>query len=519
MDNNLSLLNKKVDLLKQDVQDLIDKIKIEKDDNKKKNMITSKDIFLKELDNALSSIKNIKTNEKSLNRAIRANNTIKYHRKSNITELIQEQTENREKAINIFQEKQELKNNFIHLEKEYLCNKYPGFLFFDKNILHNYKPCPFIFPINSDTSNNRKEWLIKYNKHELYTDLYESLVNKAKLNQELNNKKDIESFFIKIHDSFNNEHKDLLNSTVKYIQEYNLSKIKTKKLKQYFNFIINNCSILVNLTNYKIHEFLSLHYNIHIPINQITKNKNYINVNIMNTKLYDDYLIKYKQIIDDIENTHKYINNTINKLNDELYEYIYKISTTKKIFKQQGNYFKKWSLLNKEEKINRFNSYSEFYVNKLIESNIITTLDLELILKLQKLLINEFDNIKYKYLKWNSQLGIIENINCLHFDNQTNIFSLLINNEISNKNKPISTRSILNKQNTNIINEELMIYLIILKKQNKLINENIKELKSSFLENIKDKLKLKRILIHDRQEIYKKFDEIFHIVYNNDSSV
>ena len=185
--------------------------------------------------------------------------------------------------------------------------------------------------------------------------------------------------------------------------------------------------------------------------------------------------------------------------------------------------------MSKEEKINRFESYAEYFPRKyLLEPGIITDEDQIIILinELKQLITLDdgFDRIKYKNLKWNINAGIIENINCLKYDETKHTFFLTIEKEIvKNTNtmepkKASSIRTVLNKDTNKIINEELMKHLIVAKKHKKLKEEYIKDLKDKFLEKIKDKLKLKRIMINDRTEINKKFDEIYNIIFHADNS-
>ena len=101
-----SLLNQNVDLLKKDIQNIIDNIKLEKDHEKKIKLQERKSVYLEELDTTLSQIKQIQKEEKQkLNREneikkiIRTNDSIKYHsfkNKSNSVQLMQEQKDNRQ---------------------------------------------------------------------------------------------------------------------------------------------------------------------------------------------------------------------------------------------------------------------------------------------------------------------------------------------------------------------------------------------------------------------------------------
>lgn len=534
-----SLLNQKVDLLKKDIQESIDNTKLEKDPERKTKLEEKKTLFLEDLDTTLLQIKTIQQEDKKklnseneIKRVIRTNDSMKYYsvkNKPNSIQLMQEQKDNRNKAKDIFEKKNMLKNDYNELEDKYNCKELPAFLFFDREISDKYKLCPFI-ELNKNTLQDRKNWLHDtFDKGKLYFDLYNKLINKETLRVLLSNKEGIEKYFNEIHSTLNNEDKKSLEKVYEYIKEYKSANVKTKKLKEKFKVIINNISVIVENNDVKINEFLSLNYDINIPINTIcnVESKENVKKTIVNlgiSRLYDEYLDDYLKVKNDIDTANKFILNKFNNLNQELYDYLYKKSTDKKYVKQLGKYFKKWSELSDEEKFDRFESYAEYFPRKyLLEPGVITDeLQISNLVDELKILITTdgIERIKYKNLKWNINSGIIENINCIKYDDTTSKFFLTIEKEIikstSTIKKASSIRTVLNKDVNKIINEELMKHLIVAKKQKKLNEENIKDLKDTFLEKIKEKLRLKRIILNDRSEINKKFDEIYNlIVYSN----
>lgn len=537
----LSLLNQKVDLLKNDIQEIIDNIKSEKNVEKKSKLQENKNAYLEELDTTLSQIKQTQKEEKKklnlkneIRKTIRANDSMKYYsvkNKHNSIQLMQEQKDNREKARDVFEKKSKLRIDYNNLEKEYDCGEYPAFLFFSKEINDKYKLCPFI-DLNENTLKDRKKWLSEtFDKGELYFNLYNKLINKKTLNILLSSKKNIEIYFEEIHSTLDYTNQKSLEKIYEYINEYKVASVKTKKLKEKFNIIINNTSVIVKNSNFKVNEFLSLYHDIVVPVNIIVDtNTDKSKINNITTlgisRLYDEHLEDYFKVKNDIENANKFIVNTINNLNQELYDHLYKKSIDKKNVRQTGKYFKKWSELSQQEKIDRFESYAEYFPRKyLLEPGIITEelQILNLINELKLLItIDGIERIKYKNLKWNVTGGVIENINCLKYNDTEHKFFLTIEKEIiknmATVKKASSIRTILNKDTNKIINEELMTHLIVAKKQKKLKEENIKNLKDKFLEKIKEKLKLKRIMVNDRVEINQKFDEIYNLIIYSDYS-
>jgi len=204
---------------------------------------------------------------------------------------------------------------------------------------------------------------------------------------------------------------------------------------------------------------------------------------------------------------------------------------------QEGKYYKKWSLLNDDEKFERFKSFSIYYIDKnLID---VKLLDKDLretkIDELEKLLIESFQSKKlfYKNITWNVKRGIIETIKILRY-NDDNTFSLSrpepvkINETTSTSNttdktnstidmnsikKKVSSRTIITKESEKIINEDLL-YFILKRVQNGTL-ESAKEDKEKFAERIKTRLKVKKITVNDKMKIFEKYDEIFNVVINN----
>lgn len=530
-----STLSKKISLLKNSIQEILDICK--KNPTKILELQSKKEEYMIELNNALIESKKIKQ-ETEYKKVSRDTDSIIYHRiknKPNVSELMTNIKENREKAKNIFEKTIALKNAYIEKEQELIYQtgiNIPMFLFFYKNIQDTYKKCHFI-ELNTECLLNRQTWLSKQDdKGKIYYDLYDKIINKTVYNNYININNELEEYFKTCHiDMLNKSQYVTLQQIKTSIVEYKSSSIKTKRLKDKFNIIINNLSILTRETGLKINEYLSIHYDLIIPINIDNQKKEHAKelINSKFIKIYEDKLYEYKLNKENIEISLKYIINTTNNLTNSFYEYLYEQSITIKSIKHEGKYFKKWSELSNEEKLDRYNSYADYFVKKfLIEPGLIQIeTSIEMTQSLNTLLKNNHDNkrLKYKNIKWNVTCGIIENISCLKYDDLKKSFYITIENIQEQQQqeqgkivkKPSSIKTIFNKDTEKIINEELVTFIIIWKKQNKLKDENIKELKISFLEKIKIKLKLKRLSIADRTDINKKFDEIYNIVYNNES--
>lgn len=419
------------------------------------------------------------------------------------------------------------------------------------------------FIINEQLFKTRLQWLQSQSDGgNLYMKLYDELINQSELNllsqnlQELDH--NIYTFFKTI---LSPSQLELYDNSYSFIQEYVNCRIKTKRIKESYKSFINNLSILYSETSIEFHTYFSLLFNTAISINIINPKtqSDFIEDKFSKIVLNDQFTSYIEQYKLNIENKNlklKYITNTIRNLNEALHLFLMdrqKFLSKQDItflkhqkFTQTGKYFKKWSLLTPEERLERFLTFSNYYVNKnLIEKMIITNDDKDLFVdKLYNLLKDAFlsKQILYKDISWNIKHGIIETIKNLTFTNEnihntnSNPFKLCLkitntsqnnltetqnvtemsndtNNVSLNKPKKTSTKTIITKESDKIINEELLHY--ILKQIQNGVSEPLNDDKNTFLERIKLKLKVKRLTINDKTKIYEKYDEIFKVIFNN----
>lgn len=221
-----------------------------------------------------------------------------------------------------------------------------------------------------------------------------------------------------------------------------------------------------------------------------------------------------------------------NNLKQDLHQYIYNQNhVKKKSISQAGKYFKKWSKLTDDEKLDRYYSFIEYYIKKyLAEPGLININDIETSINCVKKLINDnIHKIKFKNIKWNIKTGVIEKIYSLKFKEEDKSFYIITQKESTKEEQEIkvkkisSKKALINKETEKIINEELVIYILYLKNNNKLNipnvskDINLKLLKQEFLDKIKNKLHVKRITGNDKHQINNKFDEIYSIIVNNET--
>ena len=531
---NQELLNQRINFLKSNIQEIIDKCSSSDNAEYINTLNDKKNEYMSELEKAMKELKLSKDKtrrENEYKKVMRANDSLEYHRiknKSNSTELLSELKKKREKAQHDFEKMVEIERSYIEKE-ENICQDLPGFLFFHKDIVETYGKCPYIM-MDDNTRDNRLNWLDDQEDNgQLYRYLYDKYILKVEHNVLLKQKEDMETYFIKLHkDYLSDSQHILLHDSEEQLKEYINSNVKTKKLKDKFKIIVNNISNIVIETGLNVNEYISSLYGIYIPVNIKRTNDTLLtDQGEFIATIYNDKVTEYKQLIESIETSARFLNNSTNNLKQELYQYIYAQSHGKKTIKnQKGKYFKKWSQLTDEEKIDRYHSFVEFFIIKyLAEPELITGDEVDnTINTVKKLIEDNVQTIKFKDIKWNIKRGIVEQINPLKFKEEDKSFYLVQEKEKEKDTtkvkpkKPSSVRTLINKETEKVINEELVMYILHLKKNKKLKVDNLKTIKDDFIERLKLKLHVKRVTVNDKIEVFKKFDEIYSVISNNDSS-
>jgi hypothetical protein len=518
-----SLIQQKIKILKSEIQDLINVESIEKQ---------NKIIQLQKLTEQLKS-------NYEYSKAVNSNNSIVYHnakKNPNSNEIMNNLKEKREKSKLDYTKYKEIEAEYFIKESN---TNVPAYILFSKEIIEKYSYCPFIELTDESILIKRKEWIdSQSDSGEIYYNLYNKIVNESEymaFKTKFNNLSDlIENDFTRM---LNKDQKKEYLDIKQYLIEYTGIQVKTKKLKDLFKIIINNVSNLVISTTVPINSYLSLKYDsIEIPINNIRKNtihneQSYTSneeVTLQGNQLFNLITDRINELIslkESIRNSHKWLINNKIQLKEILINYLITLNYNKDKFKYQGKYFKKWSQLTNDEKIERLTAFSEYYVySKLIQGNLIGIDELdETKITLQELLLNRFNSnlLKYKHIKWNVLTGLINNIIPLKYisvipdQNNEKNFKLELDikieiDEIKNSYKKSSSiKTIMTKNNEKIINEEIIVF-ILKNNENQLSN-----LSNNFCEYIKLKLKLKRITLNDKTKIIARFNEIYTVIQNN----
>lgn len=387
----------------------------------------------------------------------------------------------------------------------------PANLFLHESIIKNYGLCPYIHNVDLDceqVKKNRIMWLQQQSdKGNLYYELYNKIIKLSEIELLEEHKKVIEKdieYLINI--TLNESQEQIYVNIIELIYEYKTSKLKTKKVKEKLNKIIFLSEKLYNDSCLNIHDYLNKKTNINICINDNDKDKDngddslrLIQGNFqMNIEKYDDILNK-------IKNSRKYVKNILKHTYKSL-ELFLSRDQKPDIFKQQGKYFKKWSLLTQEEKYERLKSYVTYYVSKHFKNND------EQNEKMYECVKTLFDNklLNYSNIKWNVKVGLIEKINNIFYDENTDTF--VTNIKEKSKIKKSLPRTILSTQNDEIINEHILTFLIKNKKEQNIMDNKFKQL---CFDNIKSVLEIKVISKSDYIILDKKYNDIYNIIQTN----
>jgi len=578
-------LLQQIDNLKTDIQNLIDNRKNldKKEDIESYNALKQKHMGqLKSLNDKLKEIvrneryESQKQNEISmLSKAIDNMEFGGAKKKNNRLAM--------DKAKQDKQQRDSIKMKYLEYqeaEKKYLqydSKKYPGSLFLSKNILKSYGLCPYLdLDLNNLESidkdlldKNRLSWLQEQSDNgSLFFDLYDDLIDKKNLIElrktKLQYETDINDL---LKQSLTDSQNEYLQKSIVFLEEYVNCMIKTKRIKEQFKIMINNISILFSETNLEIHSYLSIRFNITLVVNIIDSEKKISNFDRLQSSIivenFNNHLEKYKTINESESKKEKYVTNTLNNLKLDLYNYLTdkqnfikneNILSKKSSVTQVGKYFDKWSSLSKEQKLERFESFSIYYIDKhLIETRLLDTSFRDTFANtLYNLLKDAFESkqLFYKNISWNIKKGVIDYVKILQYEDK--VFKLNVpdrtadkvtndqtadkindqtdkvndqKDKVENKindqtdkavkinTKKVSTKQIITKDTEKIINEDLLHF--ILKRIQSGVNEITEQDIETVLERIKIRLRVKKLSTKDTSYISDKYREIFEVVNNN----
>lgn len=448
-----------------------------------------------------------------------------------------------EKARKNKQKREEVKLKYLEYvdtESRYLerdSQDTPGMFFLHESVLSKYGLCPFmdiditsdnIEAIQKDIYIKRKQWL---NEQEDSGEIYYNLYKKVFLQYEFEALKvkqstKEEDLDKQLRNAFSESQLEIYLESLELLEEYNTCPVKTKRVKEKFKMVIQKISILFAETLMPLHEYLALKTN-----NSNLLSINEVQVNIKNAesytfvrKLFSDTLQDYKQLLEEIEEKRKYNANTQRNLKNELYLYLTKQKTYLTYDKpsngfQIGKYFTRWNNLSADEKDERFESYAEFYVDRYMLRQQLTTKDDKplVVEKIAHLLKKAYQSKQmiYRDFAWKTKKGLIEAVHTLRYDQENKEFFLArikVDGKVKMVKKKASTRTIFTKDNQRLINETMLTFVLDNKDGlSKIEDTHVTEC----INKLKDKLRIKKLLNQDKEEVRKKLQEILHVVLNN----
>jgi hypothetical protein len=550
------LLSKEIDHLRKDVQYLIDKKKVtskgdsSKLDNEKKEKLAMLKTATDKLKDLVKLEKIQAQNAKDIYTTARKVDTLEFtgakqSRSHQAMEKAMEAKVSREEARVQY-------SAYEGYEKEYTrydSKDVPGSVFLHDSILTAYGVCPFIrLEVSNEATdkknlleaqkvaNQRTQWLAKQlDTGKLYYDLRDKVIRETELKELQQCQEDceqgIENF---VKTNLTESQNVVWLECQEFVKEYINCAIKTKRIKDKYKNLIHKLSVLHAETFLDLHEYLGAKFNMTFVINKLASD-NSSAITAVIRDWFSNQLEAYTNNKTELEQQTKYIRNTKRNLQEELYLYLTKKKTfvgnfTKANGKnccfQEGKYFKRWTLLTKEEKNERFASFAEYHVERNMVQQHILEEDkkVEMVTSLSKLLQEAHDakTIIYRDLKWNTKNGVIEHLKVIKFDQETSKF-YITKKEVQKNATPVSktkrkasSRSIFTKENDKIINEELLLFIVI-KTRDGTEKTIEKEDKEKCIEKIKTKLRLKKVTVKDKVLIGKKYDDIFRVVCANES--
>ena len=499
-------LTNRIDLLKREVQYLIDKKKDilvnVSSQNKNKQLVQidqDKMEKIKEIKRLTQDLKLIAVQEreqkqraKELTMVSRAIDSIEFGgaKKRNRPDAM----EKAKSAKELRDQARENYNAYVEYSEKYTAvdpSDVPAMLFLHDSVLEKYELCPHIKldidstepleKVTSDAREKRKAWLQQQqDAGKLYFDLYERIVLNIQLNQlqtAITQKQhQIEELAT---DNMSETQKELFHSSKEFIREYTNTYIKTKRLKERYKTFIHNLSVLYSETGMALHEYFGINYKTHLMVNEIRNGSSAVNKIL--GEIFSNLVTELKELMQTIETEQRYISNTLRNVKHELYllhtnqKYTnqkYSKTNTQNIV-QVGKFFKRWSTLTREEQNDRFMSFAMYYVEKfVVQGKLLADTNCskeDMVEQLYKMLSESYEakTLIYRDFTWNTNKGMIENMKVIRYNEKTYQFHLsdkagnpVARRKMNEEQKRGSIKTVITKETEKVINEEILSYVI-----------------------------------------------------------
>lgn len=546
-----------IDHLKKDVQYLMDRLKTDSiSATEQARLQSEKKEKIKALKNVTSKLREVvkqeratKAKAKEISHASRVMDSLEFQNAKS-----QEAVQKVRKARAEREVAKQQYTTYIEYEKEY--NKhdppaYPGYLFLSEQVLDQYGPCPFIkmdikfnqedMALKQTLLAGRKEWLASQaDNGKIYNDLYEKLVVQNELKATIQQLELEEASMLEIYtNALSPTQIDMWETSCAFAEEYVKCTIKTKRIKERYKTFIHTLSILYAETNMAIHEYLATKWSHPFVVNDVGADKKTPkteNADILKIQgeMFLERLDNFNSLWESKDKQARFINNKIRNLKHELYLYLTgkknfqtHMSNTKSLV-QAGKYFKRWTALTTDEKNERFYSFSDFHVERcmVLQGIISRGQKPDIVAQLTELLQNAYNTKRmiYRDFRWITKRGVIDDVKVLRFTKETSEFHLAgtaiskkkdqaeVQVKPKSKKKP-SQRTIITKENSEVINEQILLTIIEATKKDP--QESMESIQEACVERVRDRLLVKKITNNDKKELLKIVDEMFKVVTTN----
>jgi len=336
-------ISNRIDLLKREVQYLIDKKKeilLNKTYVNRNKQLSDLDQDkmekIQEMKRLVQDLKKITLQEREQKQRAKELSTIS--RAVDKIEFGGAKKRNRPEAMEKAKSAKELRdqardkyNAYVEYSEKYTTvdpSDVPAILFLHDSILQKYDLCPYI---NLDTSSDadqvtqearqqRVAWLQQQEDGgKIYFDLYTRVISTIPLQELetaiLHKQHQIEEL---ITENMSETQTELFKNSKEFIEEYMITHIKTKRLKERYKNLIHNLSVLYSETGMAIHEYFGINHKTHLMINEIGKEKDDSNSKILR-EIFANLVAELKELLEKIETEQIFVNNTLRNVKHELY--------------------------------------------------------------------------------------------------------------------------------------------------------------------------------------------------------
>jgi hypothetical protein len=364
----------------------------------------------------------------------------------------------------------------------------PGWLLLTSQVLNRYGTCPYLNTSKSDDLLRRIRWIQDQSDRGkfMYEKFSEYTIDKPRQLQEFKNQLQelSEQLSKTVKETLCPQDKRILEELLIVLEKRCNVKGMNKKFKNEWNTALEKIDDLSNRYSFDFFKYTRICYNLYIRRNCMVKD----------TCIISELISDHQKLESKIHSM------TVSLDNDkqDAFDRLYILIKANFEMEQIGKYFKRWSGLTSEKKLERITSYCQWYLRKNV--NVSDSLE-EMIQFVQKSLSSK--DLKVSDVIWNSKFGIITNIQLQY--NSDSGFSVKVSEP--------TRRKIINQQTvSSVIDNErinrLILYEIV--KGNGYVN------KSNVLDSVLDNVYMKQVKRDVLcKYIQQQYDVILQIVVNN----